>query len=463
MLAKKNINTIFSIPILDKYLVYAPLIHACALMNTSAADMLAKYLIHSTHEISDPEMRNLVSLFRDQPPKFTFDIKKPLDPVFLGIIPSRRCSMACVYCGFGALDKHMQRLSPESCIAAIDYFFDKIISDGKKQCQIQFFGGEPFIEDDIVDITVHHARMRSERTGIHVSFEASTNGYYSETRARFVGDYIDIAVLSLDGFKEFHDKNRPANPQTGSFDIVVRTAKILSQSSTALSIRCCITGDSVDSMTDIAHWFCKEFNPAAICFETLQENDLSRNAGLFPPDPLDFSKNYAKAAQVITSYGVRPVYAAIEEDSPRHTFCPVGRDALIVGPSDTINGCYLQKDDWESKGMDLSLGKIDSNGHVTLDFSSVERVRRYVADKPRCIDCFCRYSCAGGCHVHNTFPGSSKERTDFCRQTRILQAYHLLLTLGIDRLANEFIQSREAVQDLADHCCDALVKMDETE
>lgn len=459
----KNGSNIFCVPILDQYLVYAPFIDSCALVNTSAVDILAKCLTDPTLENTHPEMNDLVSLFKKQSPEFTLEIDKPLDPIFLGIIPSRRCTMSCVYCGFGASDTDTQCLSPETCVAAIDYFFDKIIRDGKKRCQIHFFGGEPFIEDEIVDISIHHARMVAERTGVHVSFEASTNGFYSESRAKFIGDYVDITVLSLDGFKEFHDKNRPANPQCGSFDVVTRTAKILSNSSTTLNIRCCVTTDSVDSMTDMAHWFCREFNPSSICFETLQENELSHKAGLFPPAPLDFARNYVKAEQVIRAYGVQPVYASIEGSFPRHTFCPVGSDALIIGPDDMINGCYLQKNEWESKGMDLSLGNIGPNGHISVDTSSIGRLRSYVADKPRCIDCLCRYSCAGGCHVHNTYPDSSEEKTDFCRQTRILQVNRLLLIFGMDRWATALIDSREAMSAIAEHPCDSLVKMKNTD
>ena len=453
-------NNLFAVPILDKFLVVSPLRDTYALINKSALEVVAEQTKQPLKKV-DSRLEDFIAFLKEPVTPLAFDVhKRKLNPLFLGLIPSRRCNLSCVYCGFGATLSSDNKLSPEQCIGAIDYYAQSSLKNGKQECQIQFFGGEPFVEGDIIDIAVHRARMIAAKTGLCFTFETSTNGYCSESRARFIGEYIDITVLSLDGFKKFHDRNRPViNPGEGSFNRVTRTARILSNSSTDLCIRCCITQESVNSMSDMVRWFCKEFKPGTISFETLQENELSAKAALFAPDPLEFAYNYIQAAQVARSLGVSPVYAAIESRTPRHTFCPLGRDSLICGPDGFIYGCYLQPNEWESRGMDLTLGKISQTGKVHINMDDVVRVRQYTVEKPRCNNCFCRYSCAGGCHVNNTWPGAPITMTDFCKQTRVITACSMLSSLGLDGFVHKVINSRAAMEAIADYPCDTIGEM----
>lgn len=109
--------------------------------------------------------------------------------------------------------------------------------------------------------------------------------------------------------------------------------------------------------------------------------------------------------------------------------------------------------------MDLSVGYIERNGRVHIDESSVSRVRKYVADKPLCDGCFCRHSCAGGCHMQNTFPGALYNKNDFCRQTRIITACSLLSLLGLDQLADKVLGSKDALLAIAENPCDIIDEM----
>jgi uncharacterized protein len=451
---------VFAVQIDDRYLVYSPLHAICALVNKKALGEIKKYL----------EGRNNADKFSAGPLKDTITslsektnighiYNKTFDPVFLGIVPSRRCNMSCIYCSFGADKNIPEKLNPATAVAAVDYMAEFTAKAGKKSYDIQFFGGEPLIEDEIIYTVVHHARFIASKTGISARFEVSTNGALSEAMTVFAGDYLDTVVISLDGFKKHHDITRPMSKGKSSFDMVARTARYLSSAPAELCLRCCITDSNVEEMESIASWFCEEFEPSIINFETLQENELSLKAGIKPPDPYIFASNYLRAAMLIEDNNVSTVYAPVSLHNIRNSFCPVGKDAVILLPDSSIASCYLLPEEWEERGMDLRIGNIDKYGKVNIDYESVKRIRDLVRNKPRCNNCLCKYSCAGGCHVNNTYPGCTDIYNDFCKHTRIIMVCKLLNEAGLHELADRIIDDNAIMKAIALQPSDKLTEI----
>jgi hypothetical protein len=85
---------------------------------------------------------------------------------------------------------------------------------------------------------------------------------------------------------------------------------------------------------------------------------------------------------------------------------------------------------------------------MQIDSVAVARVRHLVTNKPGCQNCFCHWSCAGGCHVKHPQPGDRRS-DDYCIQTRIITACSLLIELGQDALVNDLLENRTAMETLA--------------
>jgi len=440
----------------EKYLIFSPLNQVTSLVNAKALEILKAGLLagRQTKKIPASLTELIKSLSSPTTPPRVSD--RQLDPAFLGFIPTRACNMVCRYCDFGALDASHEYLGSEMVKSAIDWSVEHLCRGHKKILEVHFFGGEPFVAPEIVDFAVHYARMLSGRYNFEVKFVVSTNGFFSEKRAGFVGDYFDSVTLSLDGFKEFHDLHRPAGLGQGSFDRVCHSAKRLSEAPARLCIRCCISQQSTACMEDFARWFCQEFQPAAINFEPLTANPVSLSNGLEVPDPYVFARNHFRATQVAEEYGVKCVNASTILDEPRTTFCPVGKDALIVSPDGSVSSCYLPERTWQEKELDLRVGEITTTGKVEIDFTAITRLRALGLNKPRCDKCFCRWTCAGGCHVNNTYPGCSENYTDFCIYTRILSACKLLSRMGLEREAEFLMASPIMMEKLAENVDDNL-------
>ncbi|MCC6155361.1 MAG: radical SAM protein [Candidatus Hydrogenedentes bacterium] len=378
------------------------------------------------------------------------------DPSYLAIVTTRGCNIKCVYCDFGGPTSTKTTMDPAIAIRAIDWMADHLVANGRKLFFLHLFGGEPLIAGELVDVVVRRLRDVCAAKGLDSFVDVSTNGVLSEKRAKWVGDNLDSVVLSLDGPPEFQNRNRPGNNGRDTFAVVDRTARYLSTTGIELCLRACVTRESVLRMPEIVCWMIERYRPAIINFEPLTENDLTATAGLCAADPFDYAKMWITSKRIADASGVNLVYSATETNAPRLSSCPVGSDAIIVTPDAAVQGCYLQPDEWLQHGMDMSLGCISTDKGVEVRAASVRNLRHMIVDKPRCQGCFCQWSCAGGCHVSNTYRNCSEKYIDFCLQTRVITACLLLEELGEFDLVDALFDDTEAMKKLAMHSRDVI-------
>jgi uncharacterized protein len=448
------LDGIFVLPVLNQCLIYAPLCNFAALIDQAAVERIRDGLgdgrgagIGSLAEIVD----TLRSAARPAPlPK-----QGRLEPVYLGLLTTRRCNLACEYCGYltaeaeGAMDLRLAR-------EAVTWYLDLVRQSGDQTAVIQFFGGEPFCAEEVIDFVFHFARLKAAEIGCTVRFGVVTNGTFSEERCRWAADSLDSIILSLDGPADVQDRHRHRKDGRGSFAAVARSAAILSAGAAEFSLRACVTAETVERMPEIAAWFCRDHRPALVCFEPVRSMVEGETAGLLPPDPWTFARNFIQAARILEAYGVEAVHAAADIDARRVSFCPVAQDAAIVSPDGTISACYLPRQAWEAQGLDLILGKL-GNGSVVLDAGAVAAARSLnVWNKPFCAHCFCKWHCAGGCHVNHRLPDTPGAYPDLCVQTRTIALRNILQAMGRDDLTSDLLENPEALKRAVWQVSDAL-------
>lgn len=379
------------------------------------------------------------------------------EPAFLGLIPTRDCNLACEYCNFVTGGEREAVMSRETVRDAVAWYLDVVAQSGAQAAEVHFFGGEPFCAEEVVDFAFHAARLRAAEIGCTVRFEVATNGTFDEKRCRWVADSLDNVILSLDGPAEIQDRYRHRRGGQGSFESVARNARILSEGVAELSFRVCVTAETVDKVPEIAAWLCKDFFPTSVCFEPVQPTRQSEAAGLIPPDPLRFAQSFIQAAWILEDHGVDAVYAAADIQARRVSFCPVGSDAAIVSPDGGVSACYLLRRDWESTGLDLRLGQLE-HGSITLDRDGVASARSLnVWNKPFCADCFCKWHCAGGCHVNHALPSVPGAYDRLCIQTRIIALRNVLKAMGRDDLTPALLADANALESVVWQAPDTMV------
>ena len=452
------LDDIFVLPVLTQYLVYAPLSNFAALVDRLAVERIRTGLPALSNAEARP-LAEIVHTLRFGAAPAPLPRRGRLQPAFLGLLPTRACNLACEYCGFRTADDPQRVMDLSLAREAIAWYLGLVAESGEREAEVHFFGGEPFCAAEVVDFSFHFARLRAAELGCSVRFEAATNGFFDEDRCRWVADSFDSVILSLDGPAAIQDRQRHRKDGRGSFETVARSARILSEGAAELSVRVCVTADTVAQMAEIAAWLCAEYRPVAVCFEPVQPTPESEAAGLTPPDPWAFAASFIQAAWVLEAHGVDTVYAAADITTRQVSFCPVGQDVAIVSPEGAVNACYLLERDWQVKGMDLRLGAFD-NGAVSLDEAVIESVRGLnVWNKPSCASCFCKWHCAGGCHVNHAPPAAPGDFDALCVQTRVIALRNVLRALGRDDLTPALLADRAALERAVWQRSDALADL----
>ena len=438
-------DSIFVVPVLEQYLLYAPLHNLAALVDGLAANRIRDSLLApGVPEVGS--LTELVGLIRSKAQPAPRPKGGAFSPAFLGLIPTRGCNLGCEYCGFLATEEPGDAMDLGLARDAIDWYLGLAGENGVQTAEIHFFGGEPFCAEEVLDFSFHFARLRASEAGRTVRFEVVTNGAFDDARCRWAADSLDSIILSLDGPAGIQNLHRPRRDGRASFDRVARSAALLSEGAAELSFRVCVTADTVEELPAIARWLCREFRPVAVGIEPLQPSAPSRAAGLQPPDPWSFAQKYCEAAWILEAHGVEPVHAAADIRARRVTFCPVAQDVPIVSPDGTIAACYLLARDWEDKGLDLRLGKLEG-GSVILDEEAVASARGMnVWAKPCCSTCFCKWHCAGGCHVNHVLPDRPGSYDRLCIQTRVLALRYILKEMERDDLMVDLLQDPQSLE-----------------
>lgn len=107
------------------------------------------------------------------------------------------CNLRCTYC---FVDKKPRRMTVETARKAVDWFVSRDISGAERDLHINFFGGEPFMELELMEEVVAYARQARPNVAKRLHFSATTNGTIANERVgRLVADNDMALLISLDG------------------------------------------------------------------------------------------------------------------------------------------------------------------------------------------------------------------------------------------------------------------------
>lgn len=313
------------------------------------------------------------------------------------------CNLNCEYC-FAAQGKyHGERaiMSFEVGKRALDFLVEN--SGTRHNLEVDFFGGEPLMNFDVVKKLVAYARSIEESCGKHFRFTLTTNGMLIDDDViEFANAEMDNVVLSLDGRKAVNDNFRKTVGGVGSFDIIVPKFQKLVQARGDKSyyIRGTFTHLNPDFTEDIKTMLDLGFDELSmepvVCPPTdpyaLTEDD---KAILFEQYEklTDMMIERKKQGKPFTFYH----YMLDLEGGPciykRISGCGSGTEYLAVTPTGELYPChqfvgnkdYLMGDIWQ--------------GVTRTDIrDKFKRCNAY--SRKECADCWARLYCSGGCSAN---------------------------------------------------------------
>lgn len=314
------------------------------------------------------------------------------------------CNLACDYCFASAGKYHgAAALMPlETGKRALDFLIEK--SGTRKNLEVDFFGGEPLMNWEVVKALVAYAKGLEAARQKHFRFTLTTNGVLVDDEViDFCNREIDNVVLSLDGRKGIHDRLRrfPGRQGAGSYDLVVpkfqRFAAARERAGRSYYMRGTFTHANPDFCADILHM--AELGFRSLSMEPVVCADDSPHA-LAGDDLRVVMEQYELLARAMAVRAGTPEaftfyhYTLDLRHGPclhkRVTGCGSGTEYLAVTPSGELYPCHQFVGEAGFRMGDVWRGI--TNPALREEFQGCSLYNR-----PECRACWARLYCSGGC------------------------------------------------------------------
>lgn len=310
------------------------------------------------------------------------------------------CNLACRYCFAGEGEYRGRRalMSYEVGKKALDFL---VASSGSRvNLEVDFFGGEPLMNWQVVKDLVAYGRSLEQPHHKKFRFTLTTNGILLDKEIlEFANKEMSNLVLSIDGRKEIHDLMRPHRGGQGSYDEIVPRFQMAAQSrgQTNYYVRGTFTHHNTDFASDVLHLADLGFQQISV--EPVVAPETEEYA-ITQEDVPKLLQEYDKLAQEIIrrrreGKGFNFFHFMIDlEGGPcvykRLSGCGSGTEYLAVTPWGDLYPCHQFVGQEE-----FLLGNVEE-GILRKDICDAFRECNVYA-KEACKDCFARFYCSGGC------------------------------------------------------------------
>ena len=348
------------------------------------------------------QLKEAGALFtRDEYQDTAFDFKnRPTVVKALCLHIAHDCNLACQYCFAQEGEYHGRRalMSYEVGKAALDFLIAN--SGSRRNLEVDFFGGEPTLNLEVVKQLVKYGREQEKIHNKNFRFTLTTNGVLlNEEVMEFANREMANVVLSIDGRKETNDRMRPFRGGAGSYDLIVPKFQQFAKSRNQQRyyVRGTFTQHNLDFSKDVLHLADLGFEQISVEPVVAQESDAYaiREEDL----PQLFEEYDLLAKEVIRrekeGQGFHFFHFMIDlEGGPcvakRLSGCGSGTEYLAVTPWGDLYPCHQFVGN-----EDFLMGNVTegvTNTKIRDLFKSCN-----VYAKETCRDCFARFYCSGGC------------------------------------------------------------------
>lgn len=310
------------------------------------------------------------------------------------------CNLACRYCFAEEGEYHGRRalMSYEVGKKALDFLIAN--SGSRHNLEVDFFGGEPLMNWQVVKDLVAYGRSQEKIHDKHFRFTVTTNGVLlNDEIQEFVNREMDNVVLSLDGRKEINDRMRPFRNGKGSYELIVPKFQKLAESRNQEKyyIRGTFTRNNLDFAEDILHFADLGFKQMSIEPVVGEETDPY---AIREEDLPAIMQEYDRLAQIMIGRekegkGFNFFHFMIDLDggpcvAKRLSGCGSGTEYLAVTPWGDFYPCH------QFVGQEEFLMGNVEEGIVRPEIADEFRSCN-VYSKEKCKNCFAKFYCSGGC------------------------------------------------------------------
>ena len=384
------------------------------LLTPPLADECPQSVLDALPEYAEQDIRDgyadLLELYRDGQLFVEDDYEKyvgliassPVKSMCLNI--AHDCNLRCKYCfaSTGDFGGGRKLMPLETAKAAIDFLVEQ--SKGRRNLEVDFFGGEPLMNFDVVKQTVEYARSIEKKFDKNFRFTMTTNGILlDDEKIDFINREMYNLVLSIDGRPEVNDRMRPTANGKGSYDIIMPNFRraLEKRDYQNYYIRATFTKNNLDFSRDFDHFVAEGFDQISIepvvsdpsCPWAITEEDL-------PAIYAEYDRlaqrvlELKKAGKQVNFFHFMVDMGQGPCAIKRLKGCGCGNEYVAVTPEGDIYPChqFVGQDGWK-------MGNVQDG---TFDFArKADFATANIYNKPACKDCWARFFCSGGCNANN--------------------------------------------------------------
>ena len=364
------------------------------------------------------ELRKAGLLFTEDTyqPSIEMFKKRPTVVKALCLHIAHDCNLACRYCFAEEGEYHGRRalMSYEVGKRALDFLIEN--SGNRKNLEVDFFGGEPLMNWQVVKDLVKYGRKQEKLHDKKFRFTLTTNGVLlNDEIMDFCNQEMGNVVLSLDGRKEVNDRMRPFRNGKGSYDLIVPKFQKFADSrhQEKYYVRGTFTHYNLDFSKDVLHFADLGFKQVSVePVVAKPEEDYAIREEDIPT----ILEEYDKLAKEMVrrekeGRGFHFFHFMIDLTGgpcvyKRLSGCGSGTEYLAVTPWGDLYPCH------QFVGEEKFL-----MGNVFDGLKNTELQEEFkccnVYAKEKCRKCFAKFYCSGGCAANSyNFHGSINDAYD---------------------------------------------------
>lgn len=312
------------------------------------------------------------------------------------------CNLRCVYCFAkdGTYNTPKDYMKFEVGKKAIDFILDN--SGYRHNLEVDFFGGEPLMNFDVVKQIVDYAKEEGAKRGKKFLFTMTTNCVLLDEKAReYLDKEMDNVVLSIDGRPNVHNAVRKTVSGVPCYELIKKNALEMKKlrGDKRYYARGTFTANNIDFAEDIIALDDMGFDQISVEPVVLPENDaLAIKEEHLPKICAEydkFAKEYIKRRHDNSGRWFNFFHFMLDLDhgpcaAKRLTGCGSGTEYLAVTPTGDIYPCHQFVGNEKFLMGNVFEGLIRND--IRDKFSEIN-----VLNKPHCENCFAKYYCGGGC------------------------------------------------------------------
>ncbi|MGN0298310.1 MAG: thioether cross-link-forming SCIFF peptide maturase [Lachnospiraceae bacterium] len=352
-------------------------------------------------ELKDAEMLFTEDIYRAH----VIDFKKRKTVVkALCLHIAHDCNLACKYCFAEEGEYHGRRalMSFEVGKKALDFLIAN--SGNRRNLEVDFFGGEPLMNWEVVKQLVEYGREQEKIYDKNFRFTLTTNGVLlNDEIMEFCNREMGNVVLSLDGRKEVNDRMRPFRNGKGSYDLIVPKFQKFAESrhQDKYYVRGTFTHENLDFADDVIHYADLGFKQMSMepvvappeASYAIREEDLPKIMEEYDKLALE----YIKRAKEGNGFNFFHFMIDLQQGPcvyKRMSGCGSGTEYLAVTPWGDLYPCHQFVGNEE-----FLLGNVDEGITNTACRDEFKLCNVYAKEK--CQNCFAKFYCSGGCAANS--------------------------------------------------------------